>query len=149
MCRAGTALNIIPDHAELTYEYRALPDRDGPELAERIQAHAREVLLPRLRATAPEADVVVTSPGILPALFPEDAGPAEALARRVLGVDHPAQTAPFGTDAARFQAVGMSAVVCGPGDIAIAHRPNEYIERSQLAAGRRFITDLVATLSHQ
>ena len=105
------------------------------------------MLLPELLATAPEADFALTSPGILPALRPDNAEAAESLVRAVLGTDEAGTTAPFGTDAARFQDVGMSAVVCGPGDIAVAHRPNEWIARAQLAAGRRFVGDLAATLS--
>lgn len=147
MASAGTAINIIPDRAELTFEYRALPEVDGPELADLIEAHAREVLVPDMQETHPDASVEVTSPGVLPALAHEDDGPAEQLVRRVLGTDEPARTAPFGTDAARFQAVGMSAVVCGPGDIAIAHRPDEWIAVSQLLAGRRFLSDLVDELA--
>lgn len=149
MASAGTAINIIPDRAELTFEYRALPSEDGPELADRIEAHARDVILTELQRTYSDARLEVTSPGILPALSDEPDGAAEALVRNVLGTGSPARTAPFGTDAARFQAVGMSAVVCGPGNIDIAHRPDEWIALDQLAQGRAFMTDLVAALSHQ
>lgn len=147
MATAGTALNIIPDHAELTFEYRALPDRDGPGLADRIEAYAREVVLPQLQVTAPEATFQLGTQGILPALRADNAAAAESLLRSVLGGDEPAGTAPFGTDAARFQDVGMSAVVCGPGDIGIAHRPDEWIARDQLAACGRFMVDLVDHLA--
>lgn len=147
MASAGTAINIIPDRAELTFEYRALPREDGSDLADHIEAHARGVLLPDLQRTHPEASLDVTSPGILPALSPEPDGAAEALVRDVLATGAPATTAPFGTDAARFQAVGMSAVVCGPGNIDIAHRPDEWILVDQLRAGRAFMTALVDFLS--
>ena len=40
---------------------------------------------------------------------------------------------PFGTEAGLFQELGMSAVVCGPGSIAQAHKPDEYVSRQQLA----------------
>jgi acetylornithine deacetylase len=148
MASAGTAINIIPERAELTFEFRALPGVDGHALARRIEAHARDVLLPALQQTHPEASREVVSPGILPALHGEQDGAAEALVRAVSGTTEPARTAPFGTDAARFQAVGISSVVCGPGNINIAHRPNESIEITQLAAGRQFMSDLVATLSN-
>jgi len=147
MASAGTALNIIPDHAELVFEYRALPQRDGPELAARIEAHGRDVLLPQLQATAPEASFEFGTTGILPALRADTTAAAAALVRDVLGIDDPGTTAPFGTDAARFQDAGMSAVVCGPGDIAIAHRPNEFIERDQLAACADFLDHLVDHLT--
>lgn len=148
MATGGTAINIIPDHAELTFEYRALPEYDGMALARRIEDHAREVILPDLQATAAEASFELVAPeGVLPALRPDNAAAAQALVSAVLGGAPEVGTAPFGTDAARFQSVGMSAVVCGPGDIAIAHRPNEWIERDQLVACRRFLGDLVDHLS--
>lgn len=144
----GTAINIICDHAEMEFEYRALPEHDGTELGERIETHAREVILPDLQATAPEASFEMTTPhGFLPALGAGRAAAAQQLVTTVLGGQPEVGTAPFGTDAARFADVGMSAVVCGPGDIAIAHRPDEFVERDQLAACRRFLADLVVHLS--
>lgn len=147
MIAGGTAINIIPDRGAVTFEYRALPREDGPALAERIEAFARDVVLPELRATCPEAGLAITSPGVLPALQPEVDGAAEALVRRLTGATVPARTAPFGTDASRFQQVGWSTVVCGPGRIDVAHRPDEWIALDQLAACRRMLDGLVADLA--
>lgn len=143
----GTAINIIPDHGAVTFEYRALPREDGPALAERIEAFAREVVLPELQRTCPDASLTITSPGVLPALQPEVGGAAEALVRRLTGSDAPARTAPFGTDASRFQHVGWSTVVCGPGRIDVAHCADEWIALDQLAACRRMLGDLVVDLA--
>lgn len=147
MIGGGTAINIIPDRASVTFEYRALPQEDGPELAQRVEAHARAVVLPELRRTHPAAALTVTSPGVLPALRPETDGAAEALVRRLTGTGAPARTAPFGTDAARFQQVGWSTVVCGPGRIDVAHRPDEWIALDQLAACRAMLDGLVGELA--
>ncbi len=147
MIEGGTAINIIPDHGAVTFEYRALPGEDGPALAERIEAFAREVVLPELQRTHPAAALTITSPGVLPAFQREDDGVAEGLVRRLTGATTPARTAPFGTDASRFQQVGWSTVVCGPGRIDVAHRPDEWIALDQLAACRRMIDDLAAHLS--
>jgi acetylornithine deacetylase len=144
MIQGGTAINIIPDRAELTWEYRALPDEDGPHLADEVERFAREEVLPDLRRTAPEADIAITSPGVLPALHREDDGAAERLVRELTGTDEPARTAPFGTDASRFQAAGWSAVVCGPGSIDVAHRPDEYVDLDQLAACHSMLEGVVA-----
>lgn len=143
----GTAINIIPDHGQVTFEYRALPSEDGPELGQEVEAYAREVVLPELRRTHPEADLVITSPGALPALRHEPDGTAEALVRRLTGTTAPARTAPFGTDASRFQQAGWSAVVCGPGLIDVAHRPDEWVALDQLAGCRTMLDRLVAELA--
>lgn len=147
MIEGGTAINIIPDRGAVTFEYRALPSEDGPELADRIEAHAREVVLPELRRTYEAAELVVTSPGVLPALQPEVDGAAEALVRELTGTDAPTRTAPFGTDASRFQQVGWSTIVCGPGRIDVAHRPDEWIALDQLAACRTMLDRLAAHLA--
>src|SRR5690606_38576631 len=143
MIAGGTAINIIPDRAELTYEYRALPDEDGPALADEIEAFVRREVLPDLQAVEPTADLVVTSPGVLPALRREDGGAAERLVRELAGLDAPSRSAPFGTDGARFQAAGWSTVVWGPGDIAVAHRPDEHVPIADLAACREVLGALV------
>jgi len=144
MIEGGTAINIIPDHGAVTFEYRALPSEDGPALADRIEAFAREVVLPELQRTCPTAELTITSPGVLPALQPEQDGAAEALVRTLTGTTAPARTAPFGTDASRFQQVGWSTVVCGPGRIDVAHRPDEWIAVDQLVRCRRMLETLAS-----
>jgi acetylornithine deacetylase len=143
----GTAINIIPDRCVLTFEYRALPSEDGPDLGDRVEAFARDTVLPALQRTCPEATLDITIPTPLPALHPEEDGAAERLARALTGTTAPARTAPFGTDAARFQQVGWSTVVCGPGNIEVAHRPDEWIGLDQLDRCRAMLDALAARLA--
>ena len=49
-----------------------------------------------------------------------------------------------GTEAGQFQEAGYSAIVCGPGDIAQAHQPDEFLEISEFEAGQRFMERLLA-----
>ena len=51
----------------------------------------------------------------------------------------------FGTEAGLFQRAGVPAVVCGPGSIEQAHKPNEYISLEQIARGEQFIAKLLHT----
>jgi len=53
----------------------------------------------------------------------------------------------FGTEAGFFQQAGVASLVCGPGAIAQAHRPDEYVELRQLADCERFIEALVGCMS--
>jgi acetylornithine deacetylase len=82
----------------------------------------------------------------VPGLVPEPDGEAEALARRLTG-DNATGVVSYGTEAGQFQEAGYSAIVCGPGDIAQAHQPDEYLELSQFNAGWSFMQRLVASLS--
>ncbi len=137
----GTAINIIPDEATIVWEYRGLPGMDGTEIADRVVAYARD-LVADLQADVPEADLdVVIRP--MPALHAEPDGVAEGLVRTLTGNTAPAQTAPFGTDGPRFQSQGWSTVLCGPGSIDVAHRPDEWIALDQLAACRTMIGRLI------
>jgi len=55
----------------------------------------------------------------------------------------------YGTEAGQFQEAGYSAVVCGPGDIAQAHQPDEFITLAQFAEGQDFMARLVARLQQE
>lgn len=82
----------------------------------------------------------------VPALQPEPQGEAEALVRRLTGANAGGVVS-YGTEACIFQAAGYSAVVCGPGDIAQAHQPNEYLDLSQFESGQAFMTRLLKDLA--
>src|SRR5262249_32802150 len=89
--------------------------------------------LPRLRAVAPEGDVVTVQDSASPPLVPEADSPAEALVRLLTGANT-AGAVSFGTEACHFQGSGISAAICGPGSIEQAHQPNEFIALDQIEA---------------
>ena len=143
----GQAINIVPARCELTWEYRPVPADDSEELKKRLDAFARDEVLPRLQRTWPGASVDTVADAVVPTLDAEEDGAAERLVRRLTGSEDPAGTVPFGTDGGHFQAAGMSTVVCGPGDIDQAHQPDEYLEVSQLEACERMLGRLLAQLT--
>ena len=162
MIQGGTALNILPAECTFLWEYRSLPDEDPSKVLARMEAFAREEVLPELREFAPGAKVVIETLARVPPLRPEtpaagtkavgaaDSGEggdgpgsaqekreprAEALVRRLPGVRTGGTGAvSFATEGGTFQAAGISTVVCGPGSIDQAHRPDEFIATSQLEA---------------
>ena len=77
---------------------------------------------------------------------PEVEGEAEALACALTG-ENATGVVSYGTEAGQFQDAGYSAVVCGPGDIAQAHQPDEYLEVSEFQAGQRFMERLLERLA--
>lgn len=143
----GQAINIVPRHAELTWEYRPIPADDGDDLAAEVVAHTRDVVLPRLRRDVDAGEITTVPDAVALALAAEQDGPAEQLVRSLTGDTSPAGTVPFGTDGGHFQAAGWSTVVCGPGDIAQAHQPDEWIDLDQLATCARFVAALGADLA--
>ena len=131
----GEALNIIPESAWAEIEARVLPGSD-PE----------EVLAPVIAAAQAETGVTAEILAAYPALGQEADHPLADLAQALSG-NAPGAPVSFGTEAGRFQAAGVPSVVCGPGDIARAHKPEEYITLSELAAGCDMVMALGRHLS--
>ncbi|MCJ8140976.1 acetylornithine deacetylase [Falsirhodobacter halotolerans] len=114
----GQAVNIIPDHAEAQIEARAIAGIDPADLLAPIEAAAGE-------------GVTVERLSSYPALALDAAHPLAARVERASG--RPALGAvSFGTEAGLFQAAGIPSIICGPGDIGRAHRPEEWLTRDEL-----------------
>jgi acetylornithine deacetylase len=120
----------------------------GDNVAVLRQAYFDRVaaLRAEMQAVRPEADIHVDIMFDVPPLKPEAHGAAEELVRALTG-DNSTNVVSYGTEAGHFQRAGYSAVVCGPGDIAQAHQPDEYISVAEFEAGHRFMEELVARLA--
>lgn len=137
----GTALNILARHCTFQWEFRYLPGTSRDDIAERFVAHSAEVLA-RLRRIAPEADIVTKPRAHVPALVAHVDCPAEALAKSLTG-RNAAEAVSYGTEAGLFQEAGIPSVVCGPGNILQAHKPNEFIEIAQVELCTQFMRRLI------
>jgi acetylornithine deacetylase len=107
---------------------------------------AAQALDAEMKARAPEAGVRVTRRSNTPPLAPGRPGEAESLARSLTG-DNEMHVASYAAEAGLFQQADFSVVLCGPGSIAQAHQPDEWIEESQLEAGAAFMQGLIRRLS--
>ena len=141
----GTADNITAKDCHFNMGYRAVPGDDPVALDAMYFAKVNEVKA-AMQVIHPEADIKLTPKFAVPQLLPETDGAAETLARVITG-DNASHVVSYGTEAGQFQAAGYSAVVCGPGDIAQAHQPNEFIEVAQFNAGHQFMRDLLKKLA--
>ena len=74
----------------------------------------------------------------VPGLGTADDAPLIHLAHEWLGTNDAPQKVTYGTEAGQFQRAGVQSIICGPGDIAQAHTPNEWIELEQLSECERF-----------
>ncbi|GAB1480555.1 acetylornithine deacetylase [Paracoccaceae bacterium] len=140
----GTANNITAADCRFSIEMRVVPD-------EILEHHAQSVVEAAARiecamqAIRPESSITLTRFFGVPALKPEAGGAAEALVRRLTG-QNASGVVSYGTEAGQFQEAGYSAVVCGPGDIAQAHQPDEFLDVSEFQAGIRFMEALLEDL---
>ncbi len=138
--QGGTAINIIARECRIDWEFRPLPGVDAAAIVRDVEA-AMAPIRAAVKAAAPEGDLVTQLLLGSPALRPETNGVAEALALRLTGSNR-AIAVSYGTEAGHFQQHGISTVVCGPGDIAQAHKPDEFIAPQQLGACEAFLMRL-------
>jgi acetylornithine deacetylase len=138
----GTAVNIIARECSFEWDMRNIPDDDATALKARLDRFIAADLLPRMRAVYPDAAVETETVVAVPPLVPQADSPAESLARRLTGVNA-TTTVSFATEAGLYQQAGIPAIVCGPGSIEVAHKPDEYITRAELAAGQAFLDRLL------
>ncbi len=143
--QGGTAVNIAAEHCTFAHEVRCIPGELQEAYAERYRAKLAEVEA-GMKAVAPETGIALEITSSTPAMGPETDGAAEALCRRLTG-DNGRHVVAYGTEGGLFQGAGWSTVVCGPGDIAQAHQPDEFIAVEQLEAGESFVRGLIADLS--
>jgi acetylornithine deacetylase len=138
----GAAVNIIARDCVFEWDLRNIPEDDAVAMKARIDRFIDTDLLPRMRAGHPGAAIETEVITAVPPLVPDRRSPAEALARRLTGANGTAAVS-FATEAGLYQQAGIPAIVCGPGSIDVAHRPNEFITRAELAAGDAFLGRLL------
>jgi acetylornithine deacetylase len=138
----GTAGNILARDCEFLFDLRCPPGLDPLRVLEPFHAEVA-ALDARLKARAPEAGAGIRRRSLTPPLSPEPDGAAEAFARRLAGDNGPARAVSFAAEAGQFQQAGFSTVMCGPGSIAQAHQPDEFLERAQLERGASFMRRLI------
>ncbi len=142
----GTAVNILAREAEVTWEYRCLPDRDPTKIVERVKARAAAEVLPKYQRRAAEAMLQTTLHAQYPGLVMDEESPAVRLARELTGANQ-VEAVAYGTEAGHFQNYGIPAVICGPGSIEQAHRPDEFCAISELEACEAFLRKVIAKAS--
>lgn len=128
---AGIAHNVIPSRAELDWEMRPVQESDAEYVREAMTDYCNHVLLPQMQTVFPGADIATHVIGEVCGLEPRSDNAASRLVAELTGAKG-ADVASFGTEAGLFQKMGVPAVLCGPGDIAQAHKADEYVTLSQL-----------------
>jgi acetylornithine deacetylase len=137
----GTARNITAKECKLYWEYRGVPGLDDTEIPARLQDFIDQKVIPRLARFGGKPRVEIEPEVLVPGLAPDPGSIAETLAMRLTGTNRTI-TVPYGSEAGRFQKAGIPTVLCGPGDIAQAHQPDEFIEESELVKCEAFIRAL-------
>jgi acetylornithine deacetylase len=144
--KGGNAVNTVPSDCEFVFEFRNLPTLEPHSIIERIESHGRNVILPRMLAEHPSAAIEFEKIASAPGLDVAEQAAVTTLVQ-ALTADHKIRKVAYGTEAGLFDRAGIPSVVCGPGDIADAHRPDEFVELAQIAQCEKFLTDLTRSMS--
>lgn len=143
--QGGIASNILPEQCEFVYEFRNLPGMSPANIQSHIEDYVRSDLLPRMQTEYAQARVDITSTAQAPALEADEQAAITQLVRALTG-DSQQRKVAFATEAGHFQHIGIPTVVCGPGSIEQAHKPDEFIEISQMQACEQFLRKLALAL---
>ena len=141
----GIASNTVPSLCTLELEFRAIAAVDPAEVVAGIRAEVARIEQ-RMQSENPAARVELTELAAVPGLETPADSAAAALAAR-LGGEASDDKVTYGTEAGQFAGIGVDTVVCGPGDIAQAHSPDEYVELEQIERCEQFVTALITELS--
>ncbi|MBU2534473.1 MAG: M20/M25/M40 family metallo-hydrolase, partial [Alphaproteobacteria bacterium] len=142
----GVAHNVIAGHCVVDWEMRPVQRADADYVKDEIRAYVEGELKPAMRAVDPKANIVTHTVGEIAGLAVVDESEARDIVFALTGQSE-ADVVAFGTEAGLFQALGMSVVVCGPGSIDQAHKPDEYVALDQLSACLKMLDGLGGTLA--
>lgn len=140
----GTARNIVAGQCTFEWEMRPVKRSDAEYAALAVGAY-EQALISQMRELHPDATIVTETVGAVDGLETVEDSPAVDLAKTLTG-ETEVDVVSFGTEAGLYQQAGIPAVVCGPGSIDVAHRPDEYVEISQLERCLEMLHRLTETL---
>ena len=141
----GVQVNIVPKTCVLDFEIRSLAGQDTAALIARLQAAAAGIVAPHL-SNFPEAAIVVERLWDYPGLGTSPDADVVAFANGLVGGNSTIKV-PYGTEGGMFaQRLGVPTVICGPGNMAQGHTPDEYIEVEQLARCEAMLDRLIGRL---
>jgi acetylornithine deacetylase len=142
----GTARNILARECMFHWEFRGLPGASSMAPLRLIQSYIDETALPRLTrfVSGPKVETIVEVD--VPGLEAEPGSQAETLALKLTRSNR-TNAVSYATEAGQFQRAGLPTVVCGPGSIDQAHKPDEFLEVSQIEACISFMERLAAEIA--
>ena len=143
--RGGTAINIISRHCEFQWDIRCIPNDDPKTIIDEFEKYCRDEVLPSMRSISSDCAIGTEVTASAPAFLMSESPAMGLLAS--LGTQPTEQHAPYVAEAGQFQAAGFPTVVCGPGSIDQAHKPNEFIALDQVNQGEHLLRKLISRLS--
>lgn len=139
--QGGLAVNIIPENCELEFEIRDTPNLNTEKIINKIKVFLKKTEK-EMKEKNKKCSVNFKILNNFPPLETNEKKKIINLALEKLK-SNSISTVSFGTEAGVFNKVGFETIVCGPGSIEQAHKPNEYIEETQLKKCDEFLTKII------
>jgi acetylornithine deacetylase len=144
--QSGIAPNVISDSAEFYWDVRVIPRDRSQEILDSFNTYCKDLeKLNYLKFSEFKITTVEDHPDVIPLDTPDDSE-VVTLIRKITPTTK-LGTVSYAAEAGQFSAAGFQAVICGPGDIAQAHRANEFISKDQLAQGVEMLRKLISICS--
>jgi acetylornithine deacetylase len=136
--RGGTAVNIVPADCSFDFEIRAIGEDDPHALLDEARAFAESQLLPDMRRVSERAAIHFHELNDTSGLsVPPDAAIVK-LTQALSGANDTGKVS-YTAEAGLFQEAEIPSVLCGPGSIEQAHKPDEFIALDELARCENFL----------
>jgi acetylornithine deacetylase len=143
LIQGGIAANVVPKDCVFQFDMRTLPQAKPDALYQEIRRHAEE-LAAEMRGIDASAGIELQWVSQTVGLAAAESDAIVQWAMQLTGNSSVGKVS-YGTEAGLFQKMGVPTVICGPGDIADAHRPNEFVALDQLAQCESFMDRILET----
>jgi acetylornithine deacetylase len=142
----GTALNIVPRECSFVFEFRNIPADDPARLFAEVKRHAETALLPEMRQVSAQTGIDFEETTATPGLDTPPDHPLVLLAQSLSGANDAGKVS-FCAEGGLFREIEIPTVLCGPGSIDVAHKPNEYVAIDQIRQCESFMRRLMDHLA--
>jgi len=142
----GTQLNIVPRDCRFDFEIRPLPSQDPVPVFEEVKAFVERELLPEMKAVSTRSGIEWQRLTEFPGLNTDEEAEVTRLVKQLTGANTTTVVA-FGTEGGLFSKAGIPTIICGPGSIEQAHKPDEWVALDQIARCEIFLTRLADRVS--
>ncbi len=142
----GTAANICSRECTFETDIRTIPGENPEDYLVELQDYITSTLEPQMKSIHESTQIEISLKANVPGFQASDDDPVVQFVKQVTG-QNATEVVAYGAESGHFQEAGFSVVMCGPGSIDQAHQPNEFIELSQVEAGKTFLQKIINKLS--
>ena len=148
MIKGGTILNIVPKLCQFEFEIRHLAEDDPLEIIQRIKQYTEESLIKEMHNISSTTNIEINEKINYPGLnISESISPVKQVKELLGSSSH--KKVIYGTEGGLFKReLNLPTIICGPGSIDQAHKPDEFISIQQIEKGGTFIDKLINNCSY-